>query len=423
MKHITALLVSTLFVLGCQAAKQPEPKTEVQVEKPWNRLDDQKVSFVRMHPGAPQKNTYIDWEVFQNPEKPDEISLRVDDKPVSAEAAQMLDNLKLVVGQDLIPSNGIYTCRYQENQPQYRLEFHSDGHHYKVVSSSDCLNAAPFNVEIDGKLFLQMNGKIGVALQNVLQASGSSLSVGGTPGMIQLKEPITVDGYAQDGTLPNAYYDDLMRKDESLGKMLDAFAPMTVDLPEIACNQSKKADCSEISARYTIHVADNAYIYHLVKISGESVSHTSIDLNLIEKLKKIRETYIFNSYLNLHKEDSIQIYPDKNQDCKLVSGLAKFFSIDEKDIKSISCHTWTFTVKDQPSLIYYEGLDAFWPEQNSEHQYPLLQYYCENKKLPKDTIQSICKKFKPDAGTNLFIRANDKVVKFVKKNGQTILSE
>ncbi len=435
MKKISLLAVC--FVLpwlsSCvQPKSAPDPVQKETPQPQWTRMDEGKVSFIRMHPDAPQKNTYIDWELYQlaqedgAAENTKTTEYRVDDKKISEEAVQKLSELLASVDADLIASDGIYACRYQPNQPQYRLEFQKDGHHYKLISSSDCLHAVPFNVQIDDKMYLQMSGKIGMALEAAMQAVGSSLEIGGSAALIQLKDPIEAKGFTKTGELPpNVHYDKRLRENEELNRYLEAAAKLDSSLqpPEIACNQSKSADCSEISARYTIRPADHTLLYQNVKIASDGISFTQTAPELLDTLGRIRETRMFKAFIDLHKDDIIQLYPDKNQDCKLVSGLAKFFSISEKDIKDISCHTWTLTVKDQPSLIYYEGLDAFWPEQNAEHQYPILTEYCADKKLPKATIQSICKKFKPNAGTNIFVLSNDKVVKFVTKGGQTLLAE
>ena len=432
MKHIALLILSLGLSSSCvQPKTAPEPVQDEAPKVHWERVENNKISFIRMHPGAPQKNTYINWELYKTDDLKDEKGAakqvwRVDDKDISSEAEQKLSELLASVDADLIGSDGIYTCRYQTNQPQYRLEFQKDGHHYKIISSSDCLNAAPFNVQIDDALYLQMSGRIGQALQNALQSVGSTLNVGGSEALIQFVDPITVEGYANTGSQPpTVYYDKLMRQNTELNAFLDNAQKLDESMqpPEVACNQSKSADCSDISARYTVKVAENALIHQNVKVSGDSISFTQIQPELLERLGKIRESRMFKAFLELHKDEVVMLTADKNQDCKLVTGLAKFFSIPEKAIKDLSCHTWTLTVKDQPSLIYYEGLDAFWPEQNADHQFPILEHYCADKKLPKATIQSICKKFKPDAGTNIFVRTNDKVVKFVVQNGQTILAE
>ena len=432
MKRITLLTLCLGLTASCvQPKTAPEPVQDETPKIQWERQDDAKISFIRMHPGAPQKNTYIDWELYKTNDIKDASGAptqvwRVENKDISDEAKQKLSELIDSVDADLIASDGIYTCRYQQNQPQYRLEFNKDSHHYRVISSSDCLNGVPFNVQIDDKLYLQMNGKIGIALQNAIQSVGSTLNVGGSEALIQFIDPITVEGYANQGEVPpTVYYDKLMRANEELNAFLEAAQKLDTAMqpPEVACNQSKSADCSEISARYTVKVADNALIHQNVKVSKDSIAFTQIQPEMLELLGKIRESRMFKAFAELHKDEVIMLSADKNQDCKLVTGLAKFFSIPEKEIKNLSCHTWTLTVKDQPSLIYYEGLDAFWPEQNADHQFPVLEHYCADKKLPKATIQSICKKFKSDAGTNIFVRTNDKVVKFVVQNGQTILAE
>ena len=119
------LFVSCVFLMGCSPAKAPEatkenPTQTIQTVQ-WKEIPDQRIEFVKMFPGAAQKNIYMTWKLFENPETKAR-EYRVDNKPVSDEAAKAIEELRQSVENNLIPSDGIYTCRYVPNQPQYRLE-------------------------------------------------------------------------------------------------------------------------------------------------------------------------------------------------------------------------------------------------------------------------------------------------------------
>ena len=146
------LYFTCLFLAGCVQPNAPEPTQETTQNdaktESWQEIADGKVEFVKMFPGAAQKNVYLTWKLFENTETKSR-EYRVDNKPISQEATQAVEALIQSVDSNLIPSDGIYACRYEENQPQFRVELNKNGHHYSLISSSDCLHAAPFNIRLD----------------------------------------------------------------------------------------------------------------------------------------------------------------------------------------------------------------------------------------------------------------------------------
>ncbi|MBR4986064.1 MAG: hypothetical protein IKY83_10035, partial [Proteobacteria bacterium] len=353
-----------LIFASCQPATVPAPDTDKPEEirdaqSDWTEIPDAKISFVRMHPGAAQKNVYVDWKCFENQISHERV-YRILGRDISQDAANALEKLRGSITEDLIPSDGIYACRYRDQMPQFRIELIQDAKKIQIISSSDCLHAAPFNLIVDGKYYMQTSGAIGSALENALAMSGNALHVGETEGMFMFSEKIKVDGYnAEPLDSPAKWFDDAFRKDTAFGAMLAAiekqFGPLA--LPEIACNQSKSPQCNAVSARYQVKVGDH-FIYAIpLKYDGQSVAAQIIPDTEWEALAKAAKTHVFQAVAQaVSPAQDIQLTWSDGTDCKMVKGLAKHFDLPE----SVSCSTWTFHCKDCPvkTYIYYVGLNA-----------------------------------------------------------------
>ncbi|MBQ4360990.1 MAG: hypothetical protein II767_12130, partial [Proteobacteria bacterium] len=174
-----------LLCAACQPAVVTPDVSSDAPEAPqeiWDEIPDARISFVRMHPGAAQKNVYVDWKCYENRDTHARV-YRVLGRDISEEAVAALDDLRKAAAQDLIPSDGLYACRLRDNMPQFRLEFTQDSKKVQILSSSDCLHAAPFNLIVDGKYYIQVTGALGVSLEKALSLSGNALHVGETEGL------------------------------------------------------------------------------------------------------------------------------------------------------------------------------------------------------------------------------------------------
>ena len=85
---------SSLLIIGCSPAKAPqpapaEPQPEVKAD-PFHEVPDGKIEFIKVFPGAVQKNLYMTWKLYENAET-NAREDRVDKKPVSGEAAAAIE--------------------------------------------------------------------------------------------------------------------------------------------------------------------------------------------------------------------------------------------------------------------------------------------------------------------------------------------
>ena len=408
-----------LLCAACQPAVVTPDVSSDAPEAPqeiWDEIPDARISFVRMHPGAAQKNVYVDWKCYENRDTHARV-YRVLGRDISEEAVAALDDLRKAAAQDLIPSDGLYACRLRENMPQFRLEFTQDSKKVQILSSSDCLHAAPFNLIVDGKHYIQVTGALGVSLEKALSLSGNALHVGETEGLFMFSEKIDVEGYVgAPQESPAKWYDTAFRKDEAFGAMLAAiesrFGAST--LPEVACNQSKSPRCDEVSARYQIKCADG-FVYTIpLKFDGKSVAAQLVPEAEWEALAKAVKSPVFRAAAQaISPAQTLQLTWSDGADCKMVKGLAKHFELPD----TISCSTWTLHGKDYPAMIYYVGLDAMWYAPGSD----LKSYFTALNQLQGKKRLSYSKYVSPGKSTNLFVRLNGRPIAFVTKNGKTTI--
>lgn len=383
----------------------------------WKEVKGRQVSFVRMHPRAAQKNSYLTWQLFKHATDGSE-QWRVDGKALSPEGVADLTALLDEVAKVEAPSNGIYGCRETELMPQYRLSFERDGHAYRVVSVSNCANGAPFNVIVDGAYRIDLAGAIGAKLEKALKTAGLALEVGGTPGMITLDAPTTLAGYeAQAQASPIESFDKVARSDAEFSSFYDKITELFDAPPEkqLACNQAKSADCSILDARYVFKSAKMRYPIRMNMEAGE------IDLEFplpsaddIASLRTFIEAPLFEQYAATGDGVVSVLYQNVPQ-CSFVRDLAPF--MDRQG--DVSCAQWILGGKPRPSAIYYVGLSTLWiAPANSES---FLSVVCKWKHLPKQAKSIACAQPVLPESLNVFWRGDGSVYGFETRDGKTKL--
>lgn len=422
MKSRLFILMLTTAALLSACAKAPEKSQEPVVEKssPFVEISSDSVAFVRMHPGAAQKNVYATWKHYLNQENNDKV-WRFQKEDISSQAQTSLEALFAAAQTDLIPSDKLYACRYRDNMPQYRLNFTHNNKTYAIISTSACQNGAPWNVIIDGKSFVQISGAIGTALNNLLNTAGLNVSIGDTPAILMFNEPLQLEDFQLENTqIPAAWFDTEFRKDPDFADTIQSietlFGPL--DLPEIACNQAKSNNCKAVSAKYTLKFATNCEFAIPIKFDSGKVSANLPSKKAFETLANASKSSVFKAWTNAPRQEPIRVTYDNPDECKLVHGLAKHF--DQPD--HTACESWKMTSKDSPSAILYTGLQAIWlePDKNyKEYFNAVRQMQSDNK----ETRFSYGQFSTPDKSTNLFVRLDGRPIAFVTKNGKTTINQ
>ena len=418
-KSILLFVLSIFFLTSCQKADNAPAPEPTAPEVVWNEIPGDAISFVRMHPGAAQKNTYANWKHYQSNDG--KTAWRLQNRDISEEAIQTLDMLIAAADVNLIPADGFYTCRHQANMPEYRIEFTRNQKKYQIISISNCLNAAPFNIIIDGKAFIQTTGELGQALQNALTASGITLKVGETAGMIMFDKPLETppEGFsALSGQSPSQWFDAKFRMDETFAQ---AIAPIETSIaklppPEVACNQAKSQDCSSLMARYTLSIADAMEFQFSTTSASDKVTATLPPANAFESLAKAIQSPIVTAWQDAApRTEPIHLKWADAAECNMLKGIAKYLEAPENP----SCASWTLTSKDFPTAIYYPGIDALWVEPGKDLKPYFDSVNAKRKELKQSKI-NFSKFNKPSEHRNLFIRLDGKTVSFLTgKDGKT----
>ena len=409
-----------IFLLsGCAQSYAPQPK---QTEKNmWHPVESSSISFIRMHPNAAQKNGYVTWQMYEH-ETSGEKEWRIDGKAIGADGEKALADLISAVTANGIPSDGIYGCRYEANMPQYRLNFEHNGHAYSVLSSSNCQNGAPFNVFVDGAWQLHLSGTIGTALTAALSFTDVPLTVGQSAGMIMLDQPVDIRGYEKGtGKSPRVWFDDIFRKDASFEKFAsDAVAVFgKMDMPRVACNQAKRADCSEILGQYTIRSGVITYPIALHYADGATtLSQPTPDKTQMETFKQAENAWSMQTYINMDSAPC-QLSFETPTDCAMVRGLAKYMDAPE----NASCAMWRMSGGSRPAAVYYEGLDALWIASGSSADSFFKALCADKKRLSASSRSKLCGDTltQTKGAMNIFLKSSGDVFIFVTQDGKTTI--
>ncbi|MBO4350723.1 MAG: hypothetical protein J6A01_07255 [Proteobacteria bacterium] len=418
-KYILSFVLLGLFFTSCQKADNAPAPEPAAPEVVWKEIPEDAIAFVRMHPGAAQKNTYANWKHYQSDDG--KSTWRLQNRDISDEAVQSLEALITSADNNLIPADGYYTCRHQANMPEYRIEFTKNQKKYQIISISNCLNAAPFNIIVDGKSFIQSTGELGQALQKALNDSGIALKVGETAGMIMFDKPLETppEGFsAATGESPSLWFDAKFRTDEAFAQAIAPIESAIAKLspPEIACNQAKSPDCSTLMARYTLKIADAMEFQFSATSSADKVTAPLPPANAFESLAKAIQSPIVTAWQDAaERTEPIHLKWADAAECNMLKGIAKYLEAPENP----SCASWTLTSKDFPTAIYYPGIDALWVEPGKDLKTYFDSVNSKRKELKQSKI-SFSKFSKPSEKRNLFIRLDGKTVSFLTgKDGKT----
>lgn len=417
-RGFAGLLAAEMSFLASSCAPNPadsSPETEKDRQDVWTEAADRAVSFVRMHPGAAQKNGYLTWKLFKNARDGRE-QWRAGDRPISDAAAADLEELLDAVAAVSAPSDGIYGCRMRGDMPQYRLDFRRGGHEYRAISVSDCAGGAPFNVIADGEYRIDLTENIGQKLQKALQSSGMALAVGSVPGMMMLDAPAAISGYdGKAGISPKKAYDEKIRENPEFSAFLTQMTKVFGAEPSIriACNQAKTADCSSIHAQYAFETSAMKYVFALVWHNGELSYGSPLPTpDDVAALGDFAASPLFAQYAAIGEAPAEFAFKPET-DCALVRGLAPHMD----KTGDVSCAGWQLFGGSRPNAVYYVGLDALWiPSQNSQSW---ISAVCRWKQLPKQAKAIVCAQRALPASLNVFWRGGGTVYGFETRDGKT----
>lgn len=343
--------------------------------------------------------------------------------------------------EGLIESDAFYSCRSVENGRQIRIRWtkkdpDNTKHKYEITTSSNCLDFAPFNVVIDGKRFLQINGEIGRQLQEFLNDDASFLAQKKhlKPGFIDFTKPLpqleSSETCDKDtcGSLVLNHFDAIFKADPHLKAMLDVRnADETNDqwktTLELGCNQSKSPTCDALVGRYTIPLSAETRYYLSFTYENQTLkADFPTDFSAIRRgfEQPVLRAFIENT------NQPVSVSWASPADCPVLNALAPWFE-DKGNTKNTnhemkdSCDAWTFTSADKAqSIIYYPRLDATWVADDPETLKNAVKPLASKKYLPKATKKFISNCDKPaSVPRNLFLDGQSNIYLFETKDGKT----
>lgn len=360
------------------------------------------------------------------------------DSPADGEA---IEALLEAATSDLIEADAFYGCRSVENGRQIRMRWtrasadNTSKHRYEITTASNCLNFAPFNVVIDGKRYLQLNGKIGQALTHLLQADPKFRAQQKhlKAGFIDFTKPFSGnpdDAKATSLTPLLEAFDTRFKSDARLKAILDARNADTTNPSwqttlELGCNQSKSPTCDSLVGRYTIPLSPETH-YYLSLTYEDSVLKANFptDFSVVRRSfeQPVIRTFIENT------SRPVTVAWSSPQTCPVLDALAPWFedkgnakNTDTKTVTAQSCDAWSFTSADkQQSLIYYPRLDATWIAGNEGTVRAAILPLATKKYLPKTTKKFISNLAKTDVtNKNIFFDGQSNLYLFETKDGKT----
>ncbi len=421
-QRVGAVLIGLVAFTGCQPrAQEPAPHADEPGQAAVTRLEDKaaRISVVIHHPEKNERNVFYTFKKFGENYEDD------DKQPVDA---AKIDALKAAVDKDLIEADAIYGCRSvskgNNKGRQIRIRFEKDGRQYVVMTASNCLNLAPFNVVIDGKRYVQLTGEIGRAVTDLLAQKNAFVqeTAHNKAGFIDLTKPLdaSLDETVATGAPILPHYAAIVAKDEALtalvnSRKLKADAPELSPSLEIGCNQTQNEACDKLVGRYTIPLSLMTNFSVAFTLTGDKVeaelppsfegAQRAFEQPVVRALVESAQAPVAVSWQS----------PDA---CPLIEALVPWFHAEQN--KS-SCETWTFTSADKTqTLIYYVRLDATWLGDTNETRDAALKPLLKYKALPKETRDFI-RKLDQASKTpmNVFLDGNSKLYRFETKDGKT----
>lgn len=434
------------FFVACVQIKQdalqdtpsPSPSPDSSAKRVYD--PDDTVEIVIHHPGANQKNIYYKYHRLsaEHGDKGARQGFDDDEGRTLAQADSLaLEALLEATTSDLLESDAFYGCRSVDNGRQIRIRWTKKDasgakHKCSITTASNCLDFAPFNVVIDGKRYVQLNGKTGRALRafferdEKFQAQTKHLKA----GFMDLTQPIAGD-VDQTGASPSAsligQFDALFKQDPRLTAILEArnadSSPIWDTTLELGCNQSKSAACDTLVGRYTIPLSADTHMYlSIAYADGALQADFPSDFSTI---RRGFEQPAVRAFID-HTVRPVTVSWAASDTCPVLDALMPWFE-DRGNTKNTnkahasSCAAWTFTSSDKAqSLIYYPRLDATWIMDNAETVGSALAPLVSKKYLPKTTkkwITDIQKK--SGSPKNIFLDGQSQIYVFETKDGKT----
>jgi len=269
---------------------------------------------------------------------------------------KLLDPMLAAATEDLIPSDGMKSCRPSDSRPRWKVRIPREkGGELLLTSSSGCQHYAPWNVVKDGKLYVQLSGAFGEAFQNALVELD-------TPRFENARWPrkarfeLTENhGEIPDGaeaqTPPWASMKDELVEHSDFAKHFGEEAA-EVDEFELLCSQSVSEACTTLIAEATVDWRGHEL---RLRATANKDEIASIDMpKEMTDFDAFLDSKLFGSIEKSAGDKPITVAYDKRGDCRSLGYGAPHYKPDT-DVESLNCEVYTAEVK------YYDGAESLPP--------------------------------------------------------------
>jgi len=264
--------------------------------------------------------------------------------------------------QDLIASDSIKSCREDDSNPVITMTFPASRGGVVVQTSSLCENWAPWNVIADGKLFVQLSGRLGHALPALLMVLEPSRWEGAPPlksGRFELTKVGPLPEGAVVAPLLAGNLLELVKEDPGFKSR---FPGKTIEELRVLCSQAQSADCSELLGRATVPYGKGETFDLLLDLKLDSLLGLQMPAD-DASLEEFLESKPYKTMKDLSQGNPIVLSYDAKGDCERLAYGAKEY-LPEADASTLGCAFFTAILEYEgatllpPKLTYYPALKA-----------------------------------------------------------------
>lgn len=360
-KHL--VLALGLVFAACTPSKSPDSQNE-QTEKAKSQIvKGERIEILHRYIKAPQRNTLYEIEHFDDGHYASRDGVTIEGK--------LVDALVAAAQVKLISSDGFYSCRPDEARPEFVVKFTHQKKQYEAISSSHCLDEAPWNIVVDNEAFVQMSGDFGRALRDVLQSlSAEKWSETYKAGVIDIEA---------QGPLSQAKIAQIPLKDTLIAPLLQKSDIQAITgedkikATKLGCDQEKSPDCSELLGYLDIELSPQ--ILYRLDFQRKADSWEYAIAQDLDAASRLAQSKIAQA-LQSTDPDGFTLQRESSEDCATQRALLPHFKKDAQPSTG-ECVRWAMNPKLvqnklslPPTLVYYPELDAVWiafsPEVNSD---------------------------------------------------------
>lgn len=281
--------------------------------------------------------------------------------------ASLLEPLQAAVRADLVPSDGPKSCRYSDGLPWFEIHLpkvNEGDSDVRLVSTSHCQDFAPWNVIVDGKLYVQLSGAIGRALRPVLVELDSlrfehyrwpsearfelTANAGTLPEDVTVQTPpwLTLEA----ALVEHPGFAATFGKEARVGSL------------RILCSQAVSADCSELLGQARL-----PWRGHELELGSTLALDKVLSIDMPESgegFDALLGSKLFAAFSKSAAGATITLAYDKRGDCRNVERAAETYA-PGKAASELGCEFYSALVEPYegatqlpPQIFYYPSLGA-----------------------------------------------------------------